>query len=201
MKSLCPNCGAPFMLPTGYDLMIKCPTCSKEFLPIDIRHVEAEQHQTLAQKIKSYFANISDPLASEICCFLEENAPVLGRGGYEGYESEIEQLIEKALSTTDFELTNAMLKSLADAHDWYFCHKLLSQRWPSAEAENHVARAVVSAPHLGGQSADYFHLLAMLIKKRNDVLDWCRKIGHESKPGSILAENMELVLSGRYDCR
>ncbi len=55
----------------------------------------------------------------------------------------------------------------------------------------------MNAPHLGDQSGDYFHLLSILAKKRNDIRSWCMKKKQEAKPGSILDENMELVLSGR----
>ena len=175
MKAKCPNCGAPFSLPAGWSESIDCPSCNTKFKPIDERQVALEQRRKATDRISKYFKSVKAPLARKISQALTTDTPVPGKGGYLGRESEIEELLNDAVSLKNTSLTDGMLKTFADVHDWYFCHKLIDRTPISEEAEEFVARAAMAAPHLGGQSGDYFHLLTILVKKRDDVRKWCLK--------------------------
>lgn len=197
MISKCPNCDVSFKLPDGYDSKIKCPTCATDFVPVDYDLVRARLSQSIAAKIESYFQGINDALADRICECLATYPPLPGKGGYRGLEGEIEEFITQAVNSNSSKLVDAMLKAFADAQDWYFSHKLLTKIVPSKQAENHLVNAAMNVPHLGGQSGDYFHLLSILAEKRDDIRSWCERIKQEARPGSILADNLELVLAGR----
>jgi hypothetical protein len=67
----------------------------------------------------------------------------------------------------------------------------------SSEAESFVADRAMRASHLGGQSSDYFQLLSILCKRRNDVRRWCERVRAESGAESILGENMDLAVRGK----
>lgn len=120
-----------------------------------------------------------------------------GKGGYQGLEDEIKEFITQAVNSNSSQLVNAMLKAFAEAQDWYFCYILLKRIVPSEEAEDHLVDAAINASHLGGQSGDYFHLLSILVQKRSDIRSWCKRVKREAGLGSVLAENLELVLAGR----
>ncbi|GAG19625.1 unnamed protein product, partial [marine sediment metagenome] len=137
------------------------------------------------------------PLANRIGQALATNPPLPGKGGYLQREAEIEEFLEQALKAGNTGLIEAMTMAFADAQDWYFCHKLIEGTAVSQTVEIHVANAAMNARHLGGESGDYFHLLTILAKKHTDVREWCQRIRQREQPGSILADNMDLVLAGR----
>lgn len=197
MNAKCPNCGAPFSLPPEWSKLIDCPSCHTEFKPIDNRQIALEQRRKATDRILSHFESVKAPLARKISQALTTNTPVSGKGGYLGRESDIEDILNDAVDSGNTSLTDAMLKTFADVHDWYFCHKLIDRTPISEEAEEYVAHAAMAAPHLGGQSGDYFHLLTILVTKRKDVREWCMKTRQGETPNSILAENIELVLAGK----
>ncbi|MBK8752349.1 MAG: hypothetical protein IPL99_12200 [Candidatus Competibacteraceae bacterium] len=197
MQANCPKCRAPFSLPDGWHEKIDCPNCQTQFQPVDERKLQEEQRVEIAEKILGYFQSINHPLANHVAQTLAEEPPLPGRGGYVQRETEIEGLMEKVLETGNVGLIEAVLLTFAEVQDWYFCHKLINRTVVSQAAEIVVADAAMKAPHLGGQSGDYFHLLMILAETHIDVREWCKGIQQKEPLNSILYENMELVLSGR----
>lgn len=196
MRSNCPNCGVPFELPKNWNEEITCPACKTQFMPVDEREVRAELRATTKSRIEEVFARLADdPKAKSVLAELVTDTPIPGRGGYLQRERDIESLI--AVSRGRLDLISAIVQAMAIVEDWFFCHKILGSEQISAEAEQFVAQSTMGAKHLGGQSGDYFKLLSVLVGRRDDVRRWCETIRQNEGRQTILAENMELVLTGR----
>lgn len=196
MRSNCPNCGAAFELPTGFDSEIDCPNCHTMFVPVDQREMRAQARIEATDEIRAIFSGFAgDNTAQEILEELTTDTPIPGKGGYIQRENRIEQLVDMAMPRSD--LLSALGRAMGVVQDWYLCRKILATGLVSSDAELSISQAAMSAQSLGGQSGDYFKLLGVLAASNSDVRDWCVSIRNSESGDTILAENMDLVLSGR----
>lgn len=125
--------------------------------------------------------------------FLATFPPKPGRG-FEGFDEEMEKLIESAARDGDSRLHSFLISIFAEQDDYYLIHRSFDQGLePDRASADRAARALVSAEHLGGQKQAYWNALGSM-SSHPEVRRFLTGLLDDCNNRPIEAENALLVL-------